>query len=135
MEEEYFTPGGKEDFVEVLIAERKDEAFFFYVIALENLLLGTKKDSEIGHRFRVRGAHLLGLGLKGRRIVLRDLRDFYTQRSQIVHSGSGRMTDSDMHLIQNFAKNAILYVLTDQQFASMKTEQELESWFDDRILR
>jgi len=105
------------------------------VISLENLLLGSKKDSEIGYRFRVRGAHVLGLDLDSRKGIQRQLRDLYTLRSTIVHSGSAQIRESDISLIQYFAKEATGFVLADDAFRDMVTEQDLDEYFDAKVLQ
>jgi hypothetical protein len=115
--------------------ERPDQRFLFFAMSLENLLLGSKKDSELAYRLRIRGAHLIGPDLEGKKKIQRHLRDLYQVRSQIVHSGSAQIKDSDMYLLQLYVKQAILTILTGAAFAEMKTEQDIEDWFDEQVLR
>ena len=105
------------------------------MISLENLLLGSKKDSEIGYRFRVRGAHLLGSNLEQRKQIQNQLKSLYGLRSKIVHSGTGQVTDGDLSQVQYFSKHASWRVLTGAEFTSMTTDEGLEAWFDEKVLQ
>jgi hypothetical protein len=114
--------------------ERPDEQLLFMVIALENLLLGSKSEVELGYRFRVRGAHLIGKDFAEKLKVQQCLRDLYTLRSKLVHSGTAPIKESDLALLRYYAKKAILTVLTHSEFAGMTRDDQLETWFDQKVL-
>jgi len=116
------------------VEERKEEAFLLFTVALESLLLDNREKQQLRYRFAIRGAHLLGNGLKSRRDLSSALRKLYDLRSAMVHSGSTDITDSDQDTVRHLAKRTIYRVLATKPFSNMTTEEELERWFEDQIL-
>jgi hypothetical protein len=116
------------------VDDRREQAFLLYAIALESLLLGSKFDAEVGYRLRLRCAHLLGIGIDGKKRIMKSLSDLYSTRSKIVHSGSFEVTDGDLSLMRFVAKNALIAVLTEAHFQSLVGEEQFEQWFEDKIL-
>lgn len=67
------------------ISPRKEEAFLFYMMALESFVLaGKETNQELSYRLRLRVAHLLGSTLEQRRNVFKKMADLYGIRSAIV---------------------------------------------------
>lgn len=116
-------------------AVRKEEAFLWYAIALESLILMDNDREELNYRLRTRTAHLLGRDLDGRKELSRKVRDMYKIRSKIVHSGWFEVTDADLSLMRVLAKGSILTILNDERFRSMKSVNDLVDWFNDQVLK
>lgn len=116
------------------IDERREEAFLLYAISLESLLLGSKVESELTYRLRMRCAHLLGLTFEAKQRIQRRVSELYRTRSKIVHSGSVQVTDADLSMIRFYAKNALIAVLTEHQFQNSRSEDDFDQWFEERLL-
>jgi hypothetical protein len=113
---------------------RREEAFLFYAIALETLLLG-KQDVELSYRLCLRGVHLVaGADLESRMLAEKQLRRLYGLRSKIVHSGNFEVSEADLELISEYARIAILVILDREPFTLMSQEGELEDWFHTQLL-
>jgi hypothetical protein len=115
------------------IEDRREEAFLLFCISLEALLL-KKQTGEITQTFALRGAHLLVVDAAHRREVFKDLKSLYGIRSSIVHSGQTQVTEADLSKIRWLAKTALLIMLVREPFSKMKTEDELENWFQTQLL-
>jgi len=116
------------------IADRREEAFLLYTIAMESLLLGGRSNTEITEKFALRGAHLLSSDLDARKNVYKDLKELYGIRSAIVHSGSLEVTDDELSRIAAVARGALVSVLHLPPFLLMTAESEFEEWFKDQLL-
>ncbi|HEY62512.1 MAG TPA: hypothetical protein G4N95_07665 [Anaerolineae bacterium] len=116
------------------IETRKEEAFLLYAIALESLILIENDKEELTYHLRTRVAHLLGKDILGKKKIVKQVRDLYIIRSKIVHSGKYQVTDADLNLIRFITKSCILCILTDEPFYSMKNQEQLVKWFDEKIL-
>lgn len=116
------------------IQELIDQAFLFYAISLENLLLGTKGESELSYRLSIYGAYLLGHDGASRKEVHQTLKKLYTLRSKIVHAGSASIRESDLTLIRRYAKRAVLTFLTDERFSDMSNEEDVDEFFKAQVL-
>jgi hypothetical protein len=81
--------------------QSKLDAVLDFVIALEATLL-EKSSDEIGFRFRVHGALLLGDTLSKRELLHDQFKELYNQRSALVH-GSGKFPTD-----QKLADTAVL---------------------------
>jgi Apea-like HEPN len=93
------------------VEERKEEALLLFCISLEALLL-SNEDREIAYSFALRGAHLLVTEGTKRKEVFRDLKDLYTARSKIVHSGKAEVLSIELAKAEVLAKTALFIVLT-----------------------
>jgi hypothetical protein len=113
---------------------KKEEAFLLYAISLESLILLDNEKEELGYRLRTRVAHLLGGDVESRTKISNKVRDLYTVRSQIVHSGSYQVTDADISLIRSYSKNCILHIVNNEPFSSMNSVNSLVQWFNEKIL-
>lgn len=116
------------------VESNKEGAFLLYAISLESLILLDNKKEELGYRLRTRVAHLLGSNLENRKKISNKVRDLYTVRSQIVHSGSYQVTDADISLIRSYSKNCILHIVNKKPFSSMDSIDSLVQWFNEKIL-
>lgn len=114
--------------------DRIDQAFLFYAISLENLLLGTRNEAELSYRLSAFGAHLLGRDGKSRNEIHRNLKKLYKLRSVLVHAGSAPVRDVELALIRHYSKHAIALVLTSQYFSKMLTEDDLNDYFQSKVL-
>lgn len=116
------------------VESKKEEAFLLYAISLESLILLDNEKEELGYRLRTRVAHLLGSDLESRMKISNKVRDLYTVRSKIVHSGSYQVTDADISLIRLYSKNCILHIVNNEPFSSMNSIDSLVQWFNEKIL-
>jgi hypothetical protein len=116
------------------VTERREDAFLLYAVALESLLLPTEQSAELSYRLRLRCAHLLGLTPEARERLVKRVGRLYGLRSRIVHSGSIDVTDADLSEIRHLAKNAIVALLVEPDFQAMNNENDLEQWFERKLL-
>jgi len=110
---------------------RREEAFLLFCISLEALLLGNRA-TEKTQAFALRGAHLQDAA--NREETFSKLKYLYGIRSSIVHSGRTSVIDADLSRIRWLAKTAVLKMLVREPFSKMKTEDELENWFQTQLL-
>jgi hypothetical protein len=115
------------------VATRPEEAFLLYAISLESLLLGRNRSEELGYRLRTRCAHLIGKA-EARKEIVNQVGRLYNIRSDIVHSGSTEVPESDLALIRGYCRSAIGRVLADPLFLKITSEVEFERWFESRVL-
>ncbi len=113
---------------------RNEEAFLLYMISLESLVLGGKNAAELTFRLRLRASHLIGRTLQSRKIVRDRLKDLYATRSNIVHSGRFFVTERELLEAREYTKRALLAVLYAKPFCDMGSEDQLELWFEDRLM-
>ena len=112
---------------------RPAEAFLFYLIALESLILGPDKDSELTYRLRVRCAHLLAARKLGsRQHVSKRVSDLYGIRSGIVHKSVRDVAAEELGAARLYAQRAILEVLHTRR---IKKNTDLENWFNEQVLK
>jgi hypothetical protein len=116
------------------IEGRKEQAFLLFCISLEALLLNRKSTGEITQTFALRGAHLLTSDATHRKEVFKDLKSLYGVRSAIVHSGHTQVTEADLSKIRWLTKAAVWIMLVREPFSTLKTEEELEDWFETQLL-
>jgi hypothetical protein len=116
------------------VENKKEKAFLLYAISLESLILLDNEKEELTYRLRTRVAHLLGKDLESRMKISNKVRDLYTIRSKIVHSGSYQVTDADLGLIRLFSKSCILRIYNNEPFSTMKNQDDLVQWFNTRVL-
>jgi hypothetical protein len=117
-------------------ADRKEEAFLLFIVALESLLVDNKEKQQLRYRFAIRGAHILATVFKvsKKKDIAKELKRLYDLRSAVVHSGSTEITDADRELARSFAWRAIYGVLATTPFMDMASEDELDLWFEEQIL-
>jgi hypothetical protein len=116
------------------IEGRREEAFLLFCVSLEALLLSKQSTGEITQTFALRGAHLLVGDAAHRKEIFRDLKSLYGIRSSIVHSGHTQVAEADLSKIRWLAKTALLIMLVREPFSRMKTQEELEEWFQTQLL-
>lgn len=114
---------------------RPEQAFLLYMVALETLLGGGKGETGAGtYRLRLRCAHALGRSVAQRRNVIKDVKELYDCRSRIVHAGKATVTPADLGRARTYAKEAIVTFMTREPFAAMQQMEELDQWFEERLL-
>lgn len=117
------------------VDSRREESFLLMAIALESLLLANQSNENITYKVALRCAHLIGKAdLEARQRLVRDIKDLYSRRSMIVHSGKIEVSDAELGLLRHYLSAALFVVLNKEPFCSMKEENELEMWFEDRLL-
>lgn len=113
---------------------RREDAFLFYSIALEALLLGGKHDEQLSYRLRLRAAHLLGSSVASRTFVRDKVNDLYTMRSKIVHTGNMQIPGVDLKQLRRLTCDAIIHLLTDSRFNAISTGRALDDWFEHALI-
>lgn len=108
-------------------------AFLLFAIALESIVLGRQK-TEITYQLSSRVAHLLAHTLDARRSIVTQVNDFYRLRSAIVHSGERDISESDVYAIRRVCLTGLQTLATSPDFARMNSTEELDQWFEDRML-
>jgi hypothetical protein len=102
-------------------------------IALETLILGPEKESELTYRFRVRCAHLLSAKkLESREFVAKRVAELYGIRSGIVHKGVRDVPADELGSARLYAQRALLEILHTRR---IKKGTDLEKWFNDQLLK
>lgn len=115
------------------VDDRREQAFLLYMISLESLLI-PRKAPEITYRLSGRVAHLLGNDLISRKRIVQQVKKLYEKRSAVVHNGTTEVTEADLGMARFVAKNTVLRILTDEPFVLMETLDELDTWFEERLL-
>jgi hypothetical protein len=117
------------------VDSRREESFLLMAIALESLLLENQNNENITYKVAMRCAHLIGKAdLEARQRMVRDIKDLYSRRSMIVHSGKIEVSDAELGSLRHYLSGALFVVLNKEPFCSMKEENELETWFEERLL-
>jgi hypothetical protein len=116
------------------IDRRREQGFLLYAIALETVMLPTKETQGLGHRLRLRVAHLLGETVAARERLAKQMTDLYDVRSKIVHAGSYEVTDVDLGRLRSLVKGTLFRLLATQKIHSMNPKQ-LSEWLDRKLLR
>lgn len=110
---------------------RTAEAFLFYLIALESLLLGGSNTGELTYRLRLRAAHLLGRGTQGRKWVFDQIAGLYAIRSAIVHRGVREVVPDDLGTARLIVQRAIFDMIHTRRISK---RLDLEEWFNRQAL-
>ena len=117
------------------VESRADVAFMLYAIALESLLTKPSSRTGVTERLRLRVAYLLGRSPKGRQSLYDLMGRLYDLRSEVVHGGDARvLAASDLEVMSEIVETAIVLVLKDKRFRSIRDPQQFERWFEDRML-
>jgi hypothetical protein len=114
--------------------EKREDSFIFYAIALESLLLGQHHHDQLTYKLRLRAAHLLGLKASARARIRDRVKRLYDLRSTIVHSGRTKVPRADLDELRIFAQSCIIRLLSDHTFTKCLTDDQLEDWFEDKVL-
>lgn len=118
------------------VEPRNEESFLLFAVALETLLL---KDSgsptDLLYQIKLRTAHLVSKpDFASRKLTVKQIGQLYKTRSKIVHTGKFDVTDSEIYLIDEYTRIALLIVLDREPFRSMTAEEDFEAWFEARLL-
>lgn len=119
------------------VAVHRDEEFLLFTIALEALFTQPDGRGSVTDRIRQRTVHLVGGGKPSDRVKFsNEMKRLYSLRSEIVHgSDAPILLDKDMREIRHIVSQAIWTMLKMKPFCVMKRAEELEAWFEERILR
>jgi hypothetical protein len=110
---------------------RPAEAFLFYLIALETLMLGAN-EGALTYRLRVRCAHLLAKPeIASRHYISERVAGLYGIRSAIVHKGVQEVAADDLSSARLFAYRAILAAIFRRRDRSLS----LDEWLEEKVLR
>lgn len=109
-------------------------AFLLFAIALESVVLGDQVKTEITYQLSTRVAHLLALTVTAKRSIVKQVNALYKLRSEIVHSGKNEISETDVYTIREICLRSLLTLTTSSEFTGMKSVEELDQWFDDRML-
>ncbi len=116
-------------------AARSDAALLHAVTALETAILGLKKGGEIGFRFRLRCAKLLGKTVASRQALVKRLDVIYDLRSRATHAGATEIRERDLAMARAMARNAIVRLLTHRSLSRLTDDEALEAWFNRLVIR
>lgn len=116
------------------VDRRREQSFLLYAIALETMMLPTQESQGLGHRLRLRVAHLLGRNEAARKRIAAEMGRLYGVRSKVVHAGSYQVTDEDLGRLRSFVKGTLFRLLATPTTHFMK-RQELSEWLDRKLLR
>lgn len=111
-----------------------EQAFVGYIIALESLILGAKKDSELTYRLRLRTARIVAASRAKERTVFRALGKLYEIRSAIVHRGTFNVSEEDCARARTYAIATILALLRDRSFIHLASDDAIEEWMECKLL-
>lgn len=111
----------------------EEQAFLFYTIALESIILCDNDRDELRYRLSLRIAHLLGSSGQSRPGIAKLVKDLYDIRSKIVHNGNFEIVDTDLSSLRFIVKSCLIHLLRDDPFTNMKSPQDLQIWFDQQI--
>ena len=112
---------------------RNEEAFLLYAISLESLVLLDHDKEELNDRLSTRVAFLIGNNKDNCVEIKNFVKELYSIRSSIVHSGSYRVTQIDLNTIRAYTTHCILRVLSEEPFVSMKDKKEFTDWFIEKM--
>jgi hypothetical protein len=115
------------------VEEKPFLAFLLYAVALESAVLGDHSKTEIAFQLSARVAHLLGGDLTARESFAAKMKKLYGLRSRIAHSGSREIAKTDLEEMRVICLSG-LHALVLPEFADAKTEDDLESWFQRKLL-
>jgi hypothetical protein len=114
---------------------RREESFLLFAIALESLLLGRANEGNLGFRLGLRCAHLIGASdSESRQQMFQNIQRLYKLRSDVVHVGAIEVPESELELMREYARVALYVLLNKEPFVLMKTEKELNDWFQTALL-
>jgi len=109
-------------------------AFLLFAIALESVVLGNQTKGEITYQLSTRVAHLLASTIAAKRSIVKQVNDLYGLRSAIVHSGENEISETDLYTIRAICLRSLSTLVTSSDFIGMKCVEELDQWFNDRML-
>ncbi|MDQ4123831.1 MAG: HEPN domain-containing protein [Acidobacteriota bacterium] len=113
---------------------RREDAFLLHAIALESVLVGGNENTDLTYRLSTRCAHLLGKDLESRKAIKKEIAVLYGVRSAIVHRGDTNFTEIDLLKIRYYTRNILVTLLTKEDFKDFTKKEQLNQWFDERML-
>ena len=117
-----------------VIANRREDAFLFYAIALESIVLVDNEKAELSYRLRIRIAHLITSTPKNRKEVVNAVRELYNLRSKLVHDGKYQITDLELNSMKSISIRCIQRLCIDPIFQNITSPEDFSDWLEDQIL-
>ncbi|WP_339383180.1 hypothetical protein [Phormidium tenue] len=117
-----------------VIANRREDAFLFYAIALESIVLVDNEKAELSYRLRIRIAHLITSNPKNRKEVVNAVRELYNLRSKLVHDGKYEITDLELNSMKFISIRCIQRLCIDPRFQNITSPEDFSDWLEDQIL-
>ena len=111
-----------------------EESLLDFVIALESLILGPRRDQELGFRLRLRCAYLLAKRREHRDRLFDVIGKLYGLRSAVVHKGSFEVPAHMRQAARRYATQAIIEMARRPHFSRMQSHDDLDRWFDRLVL-
>ena len=117
-----------------VISNRREDAFLFYAIALESIVLVDNENAELSYRLRIRIAHLVTSNPKNRKEVVNTVRELYNLRSKLVHDGKYEITDLELNSMKSISIRCIQRLCIDPIFQNITSPEDFSDWLEDQIL-
>lgn len=117
-----------------VVANRREDSFLLFAIALESIILVDNPGNELSYRLRIRIAHLITNNLKDRHEVMNTVKEHYNLRSKLVHDGKYEITGLEMKSLRHIATACIARLCTDPLFQKMTSPKDFSDWLENQIL-
>lgn len=114
-----------------LLEPNPEQAFLWYFIALEGVIIPKRKEeirSEIGSRV----GKLIGTTKKEEEEVERWLKKLYDIRSLIVHDGMREIAPTDLGRLRSVCLVTMLEVLKSKEIKGINSLKDFEKWYKNR---
>jgi hypothetical protein len=116
------------------VEQQPQVSFLLFAIALESTVLGGQIKEGLTYKLCTRVAHLLAVSVDRRRKLVAEVDELYRIRSVLVHKGEDRVAKSDLVRIWQICMYALHILNSLPAFRAMTTSEQLEQWFEDRVL-
>ncbi|MGG4467219.1 hypothetical protein ABER68_04170 [Paenibacillus alvei] len=103
--------------------------FLKLTLAMESLL-NTNDSGPITSTLRDRTAFILDNSARNRLVISSEINELYRQRSAIVHHGKTEVGMQSLYLLESYAAELIRAFLTDGEYRTMRTKDELQKKMD-----
>jgi hypothetical protein len=117
-----------------VVANRREEAFLLYAIALESIILVDNPNTELSYRLRIRISHLITSNPKNRNEVVNAVKELYNLRSKLVHDGKYEITDLELNSMKSISIGCIKRLCIDPLFQKMNSPNDFSEWLENQIL-
>jgi hypothetical protein len=110
-----------------------EQAFLCFIVAMEALVLGPNKNTDLTYRFKTRITRLVAR--KGHEEkVLAAVNRLYGSRSAIVHRGSLKVDEDNRSVARAYATMAVFALLRLSKFTALPTHDAIDRWFLEKDL-
>lgn len=111
------------------------KSFFQIIIALESLLQFQPKSiisSSVANQISEWGAYISNDNYDQRIKIYKAIKELYTLRSKIVHSGSNSATFDDLYNALSTVKNIIISLTTKQEYMALENIEQLNDLINQK---